>query len=86
MVRARLYRAGKRYPRHALTLVTTAADGSTVLTESPATGHKKNKWNWRITGLIQVGETVHATYAGDDTTETCDGAELTPTLRPKPTH
>jgi hypothetical protein len=82
-VNARLYRAGKRYPRHALTLVTTAADGTTVLATSPNRGTKKGKWNWRITGLIVAGETVKVTYAGDAGTSACEGVVLTPVARPK---
>jgi len=83
-VNARLYRDGKRYPRHALTLVTTAADGTTVLAESPKRGTKAGKWNWRIHGLIAAGETLKVTYAGDASTTPCEGAVLTPVARPKP--
>lgn len=84
MVKARLYRDGKRYPRHAVALTVTAPDGVTTLAESVKFG-KKAKWNWRITGLIAPGVTLQATYAGDDKTLSCAGAVLTPVPRPEPT-
>lgn len=82
MVKARLYRADKRYPRHALTLNKIASDG-TVTPLATSIGNKKAKWNWRMTGALVAGETLQVQYAGDATTLTCDGAVLTPTLRPR---
>ena len=83
MAKARLYRADKRYPRHALTLSKIAADGTeTVL--STSVGDKKAKWNWRMTGVLTAGETLQVAYPGDDATLPCEGAVLSPKLRPRP--
>jgi hypothetical protein len=84
MVKARLYRDGKRYPRHALSLVRTAADGTTVTAVYTKFGKKNGKWNWRMTGLKTTGETVQAAYAGDETTEACEGAVWSPATAIRP--
>jgi len=82
MVRARLYRADKRYPRHALTLNKIAAD-ETVTPLSTSVGTKKAQWNWRMTDVLAEGETLQVTYAGDDATLPCEGDVLSPKLRPR---
>lgn len=82
-VNARLYRAGKRYPRHALTLNKIGVDG-VVTPLATAVGNKKVKWNWRMTGPLVAGETLQVHYDGDAATQACDGAVLTPKLRPAP--
>ena len=82
MVKARLYRADKRYPRHALTLNRIGSDGM-VTPVATSVGTKKAKWNWRMAGALAEGETLQVTYAGDTTTLTCEGAVLTPKLRPR---
>jgi hypothetical protein len=82
LVRARLYRDGKRYPRHALTLTKTDTDG-TVTELATKLGTKKAKWNWRPTGLIAGVDTLQVKYAGDATTDSCEGAVLTPLARPR---
>jgi hypothetical protein len=82
MVKARLYRADKRYPRHTLTLNKIGSDG-TVTPLATSVGNKKAKWNWRMTGVLVAGETLQVQYAGDASTLTCEGAVLTPQLRPR---
>jgi hypothetical protein len=85
MLKARLFRDGKRYPRHALSLVRISADGTTETIVSTKFGKKNGKWNWRMTGLKATGETVQAVYAGDDTTEACEGAVFSPATAVRPT-
>ena len=82
MVKARLYRADKRYPRHSLTLTKIATDGTETQLSTSA-GNKKAQWNWRMTGVLAAGETLQVQYAGDDATLPCEGAVLTPKLRPR---
>jgi hypothetical protein len=81
MVRARLYRDGKRYPRHALSLWIIADDGSATVSDAPARGEKKAKWNWRMTGAAVAGQTFQAFYVGDTDTLPCEGEILTPIAR-----
>jgi hypothetical protein len=81
MVRARLYRDGKRYPRHALSLWTIADDGSATVSDAPVRSGKKAKWNWRMTGAKAAGQTFQAFYLGDNDTLPCEGEILTPTSR-----